>query len=567
MNVLLPGDPGALPFPAVLAGAVLAALLCGVAVLFGWMLRGAKRSDRGLRSALAAERGYAEEVTALVSRLAPALSALDIEGILRWTAETARELLGAPYAHAVVLDGHHHRTAAGEGLDAYPSWWHPAVQRLVLRSCRENGVVRGDESVHGIEGFVALPVASPDGEGLGAIVVGGKRLAPIEERVLRLLADQAGRVLQGALAAPGGRDVASGLPNRASLRRFLQRELSRGGPPAVLMLGLRGLPRHRRADGSAAEAELLRASARKLGGNGRRVFRYGEDELAVVLGGLDGAKAYEAALRARRTAAELAEGAGVALTASVGFAPAEPGRYEGPEEVLGAALGALRRAEGLPEGVADATDADAERLAVGGPGGPEGGAPLAEAVPALVAALGARDPRLAEHSRSVARAAGRVGSRMGLAPGQMDALAVGALLHDVGKLGIPDSILLKPGPLDEEEYAAVKRHPEMGVGILESVGGLPSALAAVRHHHERWDGRGYPDGLRGEGIPLLARIVFVADALDAMVADRPYRRGMPEREALGEIARNSGTQFDPRVVGALMEVLGEPDSRRTGSAG
>lgn len=559
------GNPGALSFSTVLVGAVLVAFLCG-GVLLGTMLRGTKRRDRNLRSALAAECRYAEEVTTLVSRLVPALSAMDLDGVLRWTAETARGLLGAQYAHVVVLDGLHHRTAAGESLDAYPSCWHPAVQGLIMQSRREDGVVRCDEPVHGIEGFVAAPLAAPDGERLGAIVVGGKALRPSEERVLRLLADQACRALRSALAAPGGRDPASGLPNRASLRRFLRGEFSRGGSPAVLVLGLRGFPRREGAEGNAAEAEFLRALARKLEGNRRRVFRYGEDELAVALKGSDGTKAHGAALRARRVAAELAEDAGVALTASVGFAAAGGVGCGYPEEVLGAALGALRRAAGRPEGVAG-PPAEAELLAPGSPGDPEGGVRLGEAVLALAAAVEAREPRLGEHSRAVARTARRVGSMMGLAPGQMDTLAAGALLHDVGKVGIPDAILHKPGPLDKEEYAALKRHPELGVEIAGSVEGLAAALPAVRHHHERWDGRGYPDGLRGEDIPLLARIVFVADALDAMTRDRSYRRGIPEREALEEIRRNSGTQFDPAVVGALTEVLGEPDVRRTGSAG
>jgi ribonuclease P protein subunit RPR2 len=133
-------------------------------------------------------------------------------------------------------------------------------------------------------------------------------------------------------------------------------------------------------------------------------------------------------------------------------------------------------------------------------------------------------------------------------------MAYGFLLHDIGKLAVPDAILRAPGRLTEEQWALMRRHPEEGVRMLSNVPFLDRALDVVRHHHERWDGGGYPDGLRGEEIPLWARIFSVVDALDAMTAERPYRAARSYEDALAEIRRNSGTQFDPAIVAALERI-------------
>ena len=153
-----------------------------------------------------------------------------------------------------------------------------------------------------------------------------------------------------------------------------------------------------------------------------------------------------------------------------------------------------------------------------------------------------------EHAQAVARLSGLVGLKMGLTTHEMRILLVGALLHDVGKIFMPDPILKKPGPLTPEERLIMELHPVAGSRILERSEVPPAAVAPARHHHERYDGGGYPDGLRGEEIPLAARLVQVADAFDAMTQGRIYRWGIPPAEALEEIKRNAGTQFDPRVV-------------------
>jgi HD-GYP domain-containing protein (c-di-GMP phosphodiesterase class II) len=156
---------------------------------------------------------------------------------------------------------------------------------------------------------------------------------------------------------------------------------------------------------------------------------------------------------------------------------------------------------------------------------------------------------------------------MSLPSDQLNALALGALLHDVGKIGVPDQILEKPGRLTDEEYEVIKRHPMLGVEMLAPVEELAPAVPVVRYHHERFDGGGYPDGLRGEDILLIARVVCVADAFDTMARDRPYGYGLSRRAALEEVERNSGTQFDPQIVRALLEAVWGLGDRRANSAG
>ena len=164
-----------------------------------------------------------------------------------------------------------------------------------------------------------------------------------------------------------------------------------------------------------------------------------------------------------------------------------------------------------------------------------------------------------EHSRGVVELALAVGERMGLGQPVMRDLEFGALLHDIGKIHVPAEILNKPGKLDAEEWEVVKRHPVDGQAMLDRVGGALGRVGViVRGHHESFDGRGYPDGLVAEQIPLGARIICACDAYSAMTTDRSYRAAMPVSLALAELRRCAGTQFDPGVVDALADVIGEP---------
>ena len=176
-------------------------------------------------------------------------------------------------------------------------------------------------------------------------------------------------------------------------------------------------------------------------------------------------------------------------------------------------------------------------------------------VQALLAALGARDGYTEEHSEHVVALALGIGRRLGLSARELEDLEYAALLHDIGKIGVSDAILRKRGPLDDDEWAEMRRHPEIGAGIVASMPSLAYLAPIIRAEHERWDGGGYPDGLSGARIPRAARIVLVCDAYHAMTSDRPYRRALPKEEALTELQRNAGTQFCQTTVAAAVALL------------
>jgi HD-GYP domain-containing protein (c-di-GMP phosphodiesterase class II) len=169
----------------------------------------------------------------------------------------------------------------------------------------------------------------------------------------------------------------------------------------------------------------------------------------------------------------------------------------------------------------------------------------------LLRALAERNPFLRSHLGGVADLAESTALSLQLSHDLVEQVRHATELHDVGKVAVPDAILTKPGPLDEEEWAFIRRHTIIGERIIGAAPALTRVAALVRHSHERWDGRGYPDGLAGADIPLGARIVAVADAFDAMTSPRPYSRPRSPAAALDELARNAGTQFDPAVVEAF----------------
>jgi HD-GYP domain-containing protein (c-di-GMP phosphodiesterase class II) len=170
------------------------------------------------------------------------------------------------------------------------------------------------------------------------------------------------------------------------------------------------------------------------------------------------------------------------------------------------------------------------------------------AICALNQMLDLKDLNTGVHSTRLAEWAVRVGQELGIDEGRLKDIEVAALLHDAGKVGVPDAILHKPGPLDEDEWRVMRMHPQFSWAVLRLVPGLERASLFALHHHEKYDGSGYPGGLRGDEIPIGARIVSVIDAFDAMVAIRPYKAGLPCEEALRRLRADSGTHFDPQVV-------------------
>lgn len=181
-------------------------------------------------------------------------------------------------------------------------------------------------------------------------------------------------------------------------------------------------------------------------------------------------------------------------------------------------------------------------------------------VSSILMTLFAKSTETEEHAERLKSYCLTIGRKMGLSSKELDELALLAVLHDIGKIGINESILRKPGPLTEEEWEEMKKHPEIGWRIANGISELAHIAEYILYHHERWDGRGYPMGLKGEKIPLLCRILAVADAYDAMTSDRVYRKAMCPERALAEIKSNAGTQFDPQVVETFINLLANDDA-------
>jgi HD-GYP domain-containing protein (c-di-GMP phosphodiesterase class II) len=272
----------------------------------------------------------------------------------------------------------------------------------------------------------------------------------------------------------------------------------------------------------------------------------GGDEFAVMLPETDAAAAAEAMQRLLVELEDLEAGGMRGFSASIGVAALQAG--QSPELLLSAARSALEQARAAGGGqvvVYAGSEAQGEVEEAG----------YDAVIAALASALTERDQYTGDHSDSVVDLTARVGEALAMQGDEVDSLRTAALLHDIGKVGVPDEILHKPGPLDEREWEIMRQHPVIGERILRAIPGMGSIARIVRHEHERWDGEGYPDRLSGTEIPLGARIILACDAYHAMVPDRPYRQAMSHTDAMGELHSNAGSQFDPDVVEALVGYL------------
>ncbi|RLE10553.1 hypothetical protein DRJ00_01015 [Candidatus Aerophobetes bacterium] len=178
-----------------------------------------------------------------------------------------------------------------------------------------------------------------------------------------------------------------------------------------------------------------------------------------------------------------------------------------------------------------------------------------EALTVLAKLIEMRDSYTAGHSEKVSMWSEIVARKLGLSREEQEKIKLAARLHDIGKISIPDGILNKPAPLTEEEYAEIKKHAALGAGILSNIESLKEVSKIIRHHHEWYNGEGYPDGLTGEEIPLGSRIISVADAYQAMTSDRPYRKAFSKEKAIAELERGAGSQFDPKIVRIFIGIL------------
>jgi diguanylate cyclase (GGDEF)-like protein len=352
-------------------------------------------------------------------------------------------------------------------------------------------------------------------------------------------------------------DPLTGLGNHRSFHERLQRELvaaeERGGPLALCLVDFDNLKRINDHFGHPVGDLVLGQVASRLRQGGES-FRLGGDEFAVLLPGQDGRQATAVARSIVERVARLEVDDVGTVTVSAGVAT-YPTQGSSRDELIRLADTALYRAkkEGknrvrayAPE---SALHADLDRLAET----PDSAARY-RAAASLARAVDERDAFGGSHSQRVGDHAARIAQRLGADEATVELTRLAGNLHDLGKLAIPEEILRKPSSLTETERLVLERHPQIGARMLESLG-VKQVAEWVLHHHERWDGAGYPNRLSGEQIPLPARIVFVADAYDAMTSEHSYGEQLTEREALAELERCAGTQFDPAVVSALAEEL------------
>jgi diguanylate cyclase (GGDEF)-like protein len=417
--------------------------------------------------------------------------------------------------------------------------------------------------------WLLVPLHDRDGAFTGMVWVDEPEdcLLPTIEglQALRAFANQAISAVESARQLEHLRHLAvhdplTGLRNRRDLEPRIEDEMARSDALSVLVCEVDGLRRVNDVLGADAGDDVLRRFAEVLRRSTRGAdvpTRLEGDAFALVLRDTERVAALAVAERLRAAVREEFSDLSVPVSVSVGLA-ATGTDLDSAAEVLGAAHRALDTAKRLGGERAVAYPPHAlgvlEALRDAEPGSRE---QLAAAI-LLAETLDLRDAASAGHARTVAALAEQTGRHLGWSDERVERLRAAGVLHDIGKLGIPDEILLKPSSLDDDEWREMRRHPELGALILEHAN-LSDIAEWVRAHHERVDGTGYPAGLAGSAIPAEARVLAVADAYEAMTADRPYRASIGAEAAEVELRHAAGTQFDSTVVEALLEAVADGD--------
>jgi diguanylate cyclase (GGDEF)-like protein len=532
--------------------------------------------------------------TSLVNRLTAIItSSMSIQMIFEAFAQELKKVVDIDWATITLIDGDElHFLALSSTIG---SAWQPE-ERIPLEgtatelACREKrAVYEPDLKRHhrfwtwenhlkqGVSSMVSLPL-SVTGRVIGTLMLASRmpdayshsqiRLlervalqiaAPIENAQLYALAEQKSRI-----------DELTGLFNRRHFEERLKEEIARhsryGDPFSVFMLDLDNFKTYNDVYGHPAGDTLLGQIGAIIKNSVRdadQAFRYGGDEFVVILPQTARSDAHVVAERLRRQIADEMEKKSLTVTCSIGLASYPADGVIAGELVIGADTALYyakwtggNRTYSSPRATSDPPD-DA-RI--------HGRRDGLSAVYALVSVVEARDPYVYGHSRRVNTYAVALAEAIGLSPDEVSRVSTAALLHDIGKIGIPDEVLNKKAKLSAENWEAIKAHPRLGTNIVSNIPQLVRCADSILHHHERWDGGGYPEGLKGDRIPLESRILAIADSFEAMSSARPYRPALSREEILEELRKGAGTQFDPNLVEVFIGIIeaGLPEKVKTG---
>ncbi len=418
----------------------------------------------------------------------------------------------------------------------------------------------------GIRSVVYLPLSVAD-HTIGSLILAsrkpnaysGRQIKLLERVALQIAAPVENAQLYFRLEQKSRVDEITGLFNRQHFEERLKEEVSRhsryGDVFSIFMLDLDNFKAYNDVYGHPAGDILLSHVGKIIQSSVRdadQAFRYGGDEVVVILPQTARNDAYVVAERVREQIAEEMEKKAITVTCSIGLASYPIDGVIAGElvDVADSALYYAKRAGG--NRVYLSSKIPSEPVDDGGIYDKRDGL---SAIYALVSAVEARDPYIYGHSRKVSTYAGALAEAIGLSPDEVSKVSTAALLHDIGKIGIPDTVLNKKKKLSGENWEAIKTHPRLGANIISNIPQLVPCVSTILHHHERWDGGGYPDGLKGEEIPIGARILAIADSFEAMTSARPYRPALSREGVVQELRKGAGIQFDPYLVEVFIGII------------